>query len=234
MTDCTRYSASIRAIEALMLEKFRLEPFQNLNLIYGPSCRPLPGGTCSDKTISFVRAGRKAGFDVSLHTGFIRGQEIHRLARVRVDDEVYFADVGNGWPAVKLYPAHREVMYSAFGMRFRTEIADGRITVFHERQGREVLQVEIDIFGRPESEILDIIERRFDSGIIYPFSDSVRFSQIIGRRFLFLRGSLLEIYSDDGIKCLDGIDDTSVPTVLWQYFHFNAQSFFPKGLHRNR
>jgi arylamine N-acetyltransferase len=236
MSNPDRLNATIRAVEMLMLEKFRTEPFQNLNLIYGPSHRPLPGGTCSDKTISFVEAGRQAGFDVSLHTGFIGGQEIHRLARVCVDNRVFFADVGNGWPALKLYPAHREITHRCFGMRFRTEIADGRVTVFHERQGRqggESLQLEIDVCGRHESEIYAAIERRFNSGVIYPFSDSIRFSQIIGSRFLFLRGNRLEIHSDDGFECLKGITDARVPAVLRQYFHFDPQSFFPNGMHRH-
>jgi len=232
VSDTDRLTASIREVEELVLEKFQTEPFQNLNLIYGPSRRPLPGGTCSDKTVSFIEAGRQAGFDVSLHTGFIKGKEIHRLARVCIDDQVFFADVGNGWPALNLYPAHKETMYRCFGMRFRTDITGSRIAVFHERQGREFLQLEIDVCGRPKSEICAAIERRFNSGIIYPFSDSVRFSQIIGSRFLFLRGDRLEIYSDDGFECLEGINDAHIPSVLQQYFHFDSQSYYPLGMHQ--
>jgi len=227
MSNASQSDASVRAVEALVVEKFRTEPFQNLNLIYGPSRRPLPGGTCSDKTASFVDSGRRAGFDLALHSGFIGGQEIHRLARVRVDGEAYFADVGNGWPALKLYPAHREIAYHVFGMRFRTEIAGGRITVFHERQGREVRQVEIDICCRPESEIRAAIDARFNSGVRYPFSDSVRFSQIVGSRFLFLRGDRLEIYSDEGVECFDGIDEARVPAVLQQYFQIDMITYLP-------
>lgn len=229
MTSASQSAASVRAVEALLMAKFRTEPFQNLTLIYGSSYRPLPGGTCSDKTISFINAGRQAGFDVALHSGFIGGREIHRLARVRIHDEVYFADVGNGWPAVRLYPAHKEIMYHVFGMRFRTEIANNRIAVFHERQGREVFQVEFDICGRPESEIRAAIDARFTSGIHYPFSDSVRFSQIIGNRFLFLRGDRLEIYSDEGVECIDRIDDLSIPAVLQEYFRFDVQNYIPRG-----
>ena len=224
MTSAIRMTESVQAVEALILDHFRTEPFHNLHLIYGPRLKSaVPGGTCSDKTMSFVAAGVKAGFDMSLHTGFIGGQEIHRLARVRIDDRLFFADIGNGWPAVHLYPSDREVSYRCFGMGFRTEIAQGRVTVFHEKKGREALQLEVDVRSRPESEIRAEIDRRFSSGIVYPFSSSFRFSQIVEDRFLFLRGDRLEIYSHSGFECLDGIDEDRVPSVLRDFFGYDIQ-----------
>lgn len=219
MSTLSRTAESVQAVEALMLEHFRTEPFHNLHLIYGPSLESaVPGGTCSDKALSFVAAGVRAGFDISLHSGFINGQEIHRLARVRIGDRLFFADVGNGWPALKLYPADHEISYRCFGMGFRTEIADGRVTVLHEKRGREALQLKIDVSGRPESEIRADISRRFTSRIVYPFSDSLRFSLVVGSRFLFLRGDRLEIYYNGGFECLEGIDDARLPGVLHEYF----------------
>lgn len=214
----------VQAVEALMLEHFQTEPFHNLHLIYGPRLESgVPGGTCSDKTLSFVAAGLRAGFDVSLHTAFIGGQEIHRLARVRVGDKLFFADVGNGWPSLKLYPADRAVSFRCFGMGFRTEVADGRVSVFHEKRGRESLQLEIDVCGKSESEIRADIEGRFSSGVVYPFSSGLRFSLVVGSRFLFLRGDRLEIYDDAGFECLEGIDDAGVPEVLHDHFGYDVR-----------
>ena len=98
MSAAKANSAAVRAVEALMLQKFKTEPFQNLQLLSGkqPSS-PRHGGTCSDKTLSFLSAASQAGFSASLHSGFIGGKEIHRLARVHVDGRVFFADVGNVW-----------------------------------------------------------------------------------------------------------------------------------------
>jgi hypothetical protein len=223
---------SVQAVEALMLEHFRTEPFHNLPLIYGERLRSaVPGGTCSDKTLSFVDAGVKAGFEVSLHSGFIGGQEIHRLARVRIGSRLFFADVGNGWPALKLYPADREVSYRFFGMGFRTEIAHGRVTVLHEKRGRESPQLEIDVAGRPEAAIRADIAGRFSSGIAYPFSNSLRFSLVVGNRFLFLRGDRLEIYGDCGFECVAGICEAKVPDVLRDYFGCDAESLIRGQLH---
>lgn len=209
-----------------MLEHFRTEPFHNLRIIYGSRLESaVPGGTCSDKTLSFVAAGVKAGFDISLHSGFIGGREIHRLARVHIDGRLFFADVGNGWPSMKLYPADREVSYRCFGMGFRTEIAGGRVTVLHEKRGREAVQLEIDVRGRPEAEIRADIDERFSTGIVYPFSNSLRFALIVRNRFLFLRGDRLEIYDDGAFECLEGIDETRVPEVLHGHFGYDMRAF---------
>lgn len=218
-----RTATKVSAVEALMLEKFRTEPFHNLKLLLGEQVA-IPGGTCSDKTLSFLSAAEQAGFDASLHSASIGGQEIHRLARVHIEGQSFFADVGNGWPALRLYPANREIAFRCFGMLFRTEIKGERLTVFHERNGRESLQLELNVRSRPESDIRKDIEQRFSSGVVYPFSHSPRFSLVIGSRFLFLRGSRLEIYSDGLIEEIEGIEAADVPAVLLEYFSYDLTS----------
>ncbi len=221
-TLCT--SASVQTVEALMHEKFMSEPFHNLHLIYGKRLRsPKQGGTCSDKTLSFLTTAQQAGVDALLHSGFIDGREIHRLAAVHIGGRRYFADVGNGWPALKLYPADREIHYRCFGMGFRTEIKSSRVSVFHERNGKEILQLEIDLYSRPEHDIMADIASRFSSGIEYPFSTSLRFSMIVGNRFLFLRGNRLEIYSDSGFEMIEGIEGAKVPSMIHQYFGYDVE-----------
>lgn len=210
-------ATTILAVEALMLEKFRSEPFHNLRLLYGEQMSTVPGGTCSDKTQSFLRAARSAGFDVALHSAFIDGEEKHRLARVYIGGRPFFADVGNGWPALRLYPCDREVAFRCFGIGFRTEVANGRMSVFCERRGRETLQLELEIRGKPEPEILEAIERRFSSGISYPFSHSLRFSRVVGDRFLFLRGNRIEVHAEGGFEEIV-VDEADLPGVLRDHF----------------
>ena len=219
--SAARRTIDVDAFEALMLDHFRTEPFHNLRFIYGPSLTPdVRGGTCFYKTRSIIDAGKKAGFDVFWHAGVIRVQEaewIHWVTRLHVGGRAFFADMGNGWPSVKLYPADRAVSYRCFGMGFRTEIANGRVTVFHEKHGREALQLEIDVRPRPEPEVLADIERRSSLGDVYPIN-SLRFSQVVGDRFLFLRGDRLEIYGDQGFECVEGIEEARVPRILRDYF----------------
>jgi len=189
----------IREIEKLIYEHFTTIPFHNLNLIYGqPAQTPIPGGTCSDKTLAFLRDARELGVEAYLHSALIGGKEIHRLVRVVVDGQEMFADLGNGWPALKLFPANESVAFECFGMRFRSEISDNWVRVFHQKQSKESLQLEINLIPRPEAEIHDQIHYRYSSGIEYPFSKSLRFSLIVSNEFLFLRGNCLERYSADG------------------------------------
>jgi len=224
MSSVEQTAETLSGIEALMLEKFSTEPFHNFRVLYGGQVPAfLLGGTCSDKTLSFCELARQRGFDVSLHSGYIDGEEKHRLARAVVDGRVFFADVGNGWPALRLYPADREVAFRCFGVGFRTEVVGSRLTVFCERQGRETLQLEVDNVAKPEPTIRTAIEQRFTSGIVYPFSNSLRFSLVIKNRFIFLRGERLEIYGEDFFEVVNGIGLAELPRVLLDYFGYDLR-----------
>ena len=230
MSAADRASTEVAVVEALMLHQYRTEPFHNLHLLYGRSTSSsVRGGTCSDKTLSFLSAARRAGVHASLHSGFIDGREIHRLARVQIDGRRFFADVGNGWPALKLYPADREMSCACFGMRFRTELIGQRMTVFHQRDGREYRQLEIDMAGRPEHEIRAAIAARFTAGVVYPFSNSVRFSQVVDDRFLFLRGERLEIYNDRGFDVIEGIGAAQLPAAIRRHFRLDIEPLLPRS-----
>lgn len=223
----TVHKNDIVELEALLLKHFREEPFHNLYFLYGK--KPLTnkyGGTCSDKTLSFIDTARALGFDVKLHTGSIGGKEIHRLVRARIGDRIFFADVGNGWPSIKLYPADDEINYSYFGMNYRTCIADHKVSVFHTRNGKEYLQLVIDTRPREEYAIKEEIDKRFTSGIDYPFSNSLRFSLVVGDKFLFLRGERLEIYSDNEFLEVNGIEKESLPRLLEEQFKYKSSGLF--------
>lgn len=210
---------SEKAAEDLLLHHFRTQPFHNLNLLYNegnPS--GLPGGTCSEKTLSYLSDARVQGLDAQLHSAFIGCQEIHRLVRLHINGQTYFADVGNGWPAIRLIPATRSIEYACFGMVYRTEVDSDWIRVFHQRQGKESLQMEIRLHPRCNEDILRDIDARYSSGIQYPFSSSVRFSAIVGDHFLFLRGESLQIYEENHYQVIEGISVESLLDVLQDHF----------------
>jgi arylamine N-acetyltransferase len=215
---------ALNKIESIILEQFQTVPFHNFNLLYGENFRKnnaLLGGTCSDKTLIFIETAKKLGFEVYLHSALIGGKDIHRLARVVINQKVFFADVGNGWPSLKLYPCDQEVSYQFFGMIFKTKIIDGqKIQVFHEKNGKEYLQLEINIQGKPESVILSDIENRFKSDLTYPFSNSLRLSLIVDHQFLFLRGNQLEIYTDSSFTRIEEIDPQDMCKIIFNYFGY--------------
>ena len=206
-----------------MLEKFRREPFHNLYLLFGyPQTTLALGGTCSDKALSFYQAVRRLGVSASLHSAFIGGREIHRLVKVESGGRSYLADVGNGWPAVELYPLDMETSYTCFGMRFRSVIEGRVMHVYNKRNGIERHQMVVPLQSKPEAEIRADIKKRFNSDISYPFSQALRFSQVMGERFLFLRDDRLEIYSDkEPYQEKPGIKQEDLREVLHRYFTFN-------------
>lgn len=213
---------TVALAEKILLEKFRQEPFHNLYLLNG--MEPLTtryGGTCSDKTLSYLEAARASGLDAYLHSARIGGQEIHRLVRLEIEGQRYFADIGNGWPSVQLFPAEKPVAYQCYGMGYRTEIKDGVITVYHHKCGVEKEQMAIDIAEKSEAIIRQSIAQRFSSNIQYPFGNELRFSMVVGERFLFLRGRRLEIYCGGGFNEVPDICVDNLQSEIGKYFGYD-------------
>ena len=111
---------SIYLAEKILLEKFQQEPFHNFYLLNNiqPTTTKF-GGTCSDKALSYLKSVKTAGLKAYLHTARIGGEEIHRLVRLEINNQRYFADVGNGWPSIQLYPAFKPVLYECYGKNAR-------------------------------------------------------------------------------------------------------------------
>ena len=163
--------------------------------------------------------------NAQLHSAFIGGQEIHRLVRLDFGGRVFFADVGNGWPALNLFPAYEGVSFECFGMTYRSVVTENWVRIFHQRQGKESLQMEINVTPKSEAEIQEQINSRYTSGIEYPFSTSLRFSLIVGNAFLFLRGNRLERYSMDSFSTLE-LREKEIPSAINSEFGFDVSSYF--------
>lgn len=215
---------TVQLAQQILLDKFKYEPFHNLFLLNNvlPTTTAY-GGTCSDKTLSYLEAAKAAGLDAHLHSARIGGQEIHRLVRLEIGNQRYFADIGNGWPSIQLFPAATPIVYECYGMRYRTEIENGVITVYHLKRGVEKQQMEIDIAAKPEAEIRQGIANRFSTNITYPFSNQLRFSMVVGQRFLFIRDTRLEIYSSGGYEEVPNISISDLLNVVTKYFDYDIK-----------
>lgn len=215
---------TIQLAQQILLDKFKQEPFHNIYLLNNVlPTTTLYGGTCSDKTLSYLEAVKAAGLDAHLHSARIDGQEIHRLVRLEIGNLRYFADIGNGWPSIQLFPSTTPIVYECYGMRYRTEIENGVITVYHYKRGIEKLQMEIDIAEKSEAEIRQGIANRFLTNIIYPFSNQLRFSMVVGKRFLFIRDTRLEIYSNGGYEEVLNISTSDLLNVVTKYFDYDME-----------
>ncbi|MFT5706036.1 MAG: arylamine N-acetyltransferase [Oceanospirillaceae bacterium] len=216
---------TIQLAQKILLDKFKQEPFHNLYLLNNmqPTTTAY-GGTCSDKTLSYLESAKAAGLDAHLHSGRIGGQDIHRLVRVEISNQRYFADIGNGWPSIQLFPASTPIVYECYGMRFRTEIKNGVITIYHLKRGVEKQQMEIDIATKSEAEIHIGIANRFCCDISYPFSNQLRFSMVVGKRFLFIRDTRIEIYSNNGYEEVPNIDISDLANVITKYYDYDIKA----------
>ncbi len=186
--------------EKLILESFCKEPFHSLFYYYKLKQSDIcnEGGTCSDKVLLVRTKLRKEGFDVKLHSSFINGKECHRLLNIKIDNKIYFADVGNAWPSYKLFSANEVTNYKCFGINFRTNVSPDQITISQKRHDFKGETVCIPIESKPENRILNDIKVRFESTEDFPFADKFRFAQIIGSEFLFIRDNELHRYSNSG------------------------------------
>ena len=225
---------TVHLAQQILLAKFKQEPFHNLYLLN--NVHPVTmayGGTCSDKALSYLDATKAVGLDAYLHSARIGGQDIHRLVRLEINNQRYFADIGNGWPSIQLIPAATPILYECYGMRFRTTIENGVITVYHRKRNVEKKQMEIDIAAKSETEIYHSIENRFSADIIYPFSSQLRFSMVVGKRFLFIRDTQLEIYSNSGYEEVLNISMNNLQDVIEEYFGYDIKPIESQFSNRN-
>lgn len=215
---------TVHLAQQILLAKFKQEPFHNLYLLNNVHPATMAyGGTCSDKALSYLAATKAAGLDSYLHYACIDGKDIHRLVRLEINNQRYFADIGNGWPSIQLIPAATPILYECYGMRFRTTIENGVITVYHRKRNLEKKQMEIDIAAKSETEIYHSIENRFSADIIYPFSSQLRFSMVVGKRFLFIRDTQLEIYSNSGYEEVLNISMSNLRDAIKEYFGYDIK-----------
>ena len=215
---------ALDSVIGLMELKFRSEPFHTLHVLYDDSIgRQVLGGTCSDKTLSFIEEARNRGFDAKLHTAFIDGKEIHRLARMNIGGRVFFADVGNGWSSLQPYPADEPITHTFFGLTFRTEISEKMLSVYRSTKDKEYLQMEIMLASHSEEDILTDIEKRFSSNITYPFANRMRFSAIVDDEFRFLRDNTLFIYRENGNVKKIPVDEGQWQNTLLEYFGWDVK-----------
>ena len=188
---------SVHQVENMILRSFQNEPFHSLYFYF--NIRPIDGssngGTCSDKVLSVKEMLMSQGIKCYLHSSIINNLETHRLLRILINNKVYFADVGNAWPSIFLFPADREIKYTVFGITFYSKITSRYLEIHQIRNGENKLSVSIPFESKSEADIMKDINTRYNSDKKYPFSGKIRFAQIIGDSFYFLRDTTLHIYS---------------------------------------
>lgn len=221
----------LEKIEGMLYDEFCRTSFHNLLFQgYQPSYVSDLGGTCTDKVLAFKARLDREGISSRLHCGYIQRDFPHRLLYLKVDGNEYFADVGNGWPSIRLFPANREISYSAYGIRFSTVKQGDFLEIYQFKQGKRTHSLTIPLALREELLEMEEIEHRFDKNTNYPFAQGgLRFAQVVGNRFIFLKNNRIRFFHINGDiseKLLN--DDVAVYQAIEKYFSTDLSLY---GLH---
>ena len=214
-------NSELLKIETLIREEFRSVPFHNLFMfnnieVIGSD----KGGTCSDRVLHFRRVLVANGYKVRLHSVFINDVDCHRLLVVEIGRENFLVDVGSGWPSVKPFPMDSPCEYSVYGMTFKTELRDDVLLLYHKiGDGDFRLMERIPLNIVEEDTVYKAVAHRFSGSAVYPFQDSLRFSQVLGDDFYFLKGNVLSVYNEFGVHKTT-LSDSDIRTLLEDKFSF--------------
>ena len=157
-------------------------PFHNLFFLYNIDVVPsLYGGTCSDRTKYFkqVLDEKYKDFPINIkyHRAFIKGKETHTILKITLINEVYFIDVGMGYPILKLIPSNANMSFSAFGINFRTIVEEKQIIVQSDILSdtmHELMHFNIES-DYCQSEVIKKMNNRYDKPEDLPFSKGLRY-----------------------------------------------------------
>ena len=233
---------SVVITENVLLKLFKNEPFHNLYQYYQ---LPIPykrilyerilydkaynGGSCSVKTLSAQRCLQNhQGIIAKLHSSYVhfnKKKNRHSLLRIIIAGKHYFADVGNGWPAIKLFPAHQPTQFTSYGIKFFSKLFPDHLKIYQIRNKETQHNVTIPLNYIPESFVLREIEK-YSHKNIAP-NGELRFAQIINDKFIFLRDKQIHIYCKTGKEVINRYS-YSHEKILATVFHFNLQDFLKK------
>lgn len=165
--QCNRMSLK-EQIEKDMFEYVEKYPFHNLFLLYMQNKSiPKLGGTCSDRTKHFkeILENKYRNLDVKLHIASINNKDTHTILRIIIDKEIYFCDVGMGFPITKLLACHKEIKFISHGISFRTVMNDTNIKVFIDEQDKDGEKEIMTINSTPQSQ--EYTKRNIDNRMAY-------------------------------------------------------------------
>ena len=224
----------LNSIEQTIYKIFEDEPFHNLYQRYGlafPKYRMDDGGSCSVKSLSAQRRLLNlthCNIATELHDSIVHFNNHsyrHLVLKITHHGCIYFADIGNGWPAIKLFPTSHNIKFHCAGIGFYSKLYRKIIKIYQARDGKSFHYLTIPLTTKSEFHSKRQINEHFNH-----FNENrapnkeLRFAQIIDNQFLFLRGNQINVYHEDYKKKYD-ISSKPIAEVLEKYFRFQLEEF---------
>lgn len=185
-------------IEKKILDYLKTYPFHNLFFL--DELREVKashyGGICSDRSIHFQQILNQefqyTSIDIKLHQAFINKQKTHTILRIKIDTQVYFCDVGMGFPISKLIPSDKNIEFTSYDIKFKSVVNPSEIIVYidegkGEKELMKILQ-EAQSQEEVEQEILELWENKeklpFYNKLRYFFIHNDKYYQIKNEKYL--------------------------------------------------
>jgi arylamine N-acetyltransferase len=175
----------------ILKHDYETVPFHNFRILLNKDMELESGGTCSDRTLYLKQKLQLKGIKSKLHYATIKGKNIHRLLKIEIDKDPYFLDTGLGWPLIYPISLIRNEFFNFYGLTFKTIIENDKLFLFKSREGEYTISYETTVLDIEEKTIENQIKDRFFNTEQYPFTNSIRFSQIVNNEFYFLKGNIL-------------------------------------------
>lgn len=168
-------------IEEEMLNYLKTYPFHNLFLLYELKEVETSkfGGTCSDRTIHFKRILEKkfqsSNIEIKLHRTFINNLKTHTILKIKIENQVYFCDIGMGFPLTKLIPCSQNIKFCSYDIKFKSIIYKKQVTVYIDEGKGEKELMKIPLEEQSQKQIKEEISKRWQEKENLPFHNKLRY-----------------------------------------------------------
>ena len=204
---------SIASLTRLQWAMLRTSPFHNIELLAARSGHSAPrdaesciqsvlrgaGGPCHVQATGFLALLRSLGYSAHLAAATIQAPGDHFVVIVRIGEESYVCDVGNGHPYEKPFPLHEPIAIERFGWRFTTTVDAHNLTLTRWfADGASKVVYRVDPRPRVLSDFAETVRRHHEEPGFGPFLLAIRAVRIGEHVMLTLRGGEYDRHSIHG------------------------------------
>jgi len=176
-------------IEEKTVQYLKTYPFHNLFFLH--ELREVEashyGGTCSDRSIHFKQLleeeFKHTSIDIKLHRAYIQKKKTHTILRIKINKQIYFCDVGMGFPITKLLPSHKNIEFNSYNIKFKSITTTDKITVYIDEGDGEKELMQIDKKEQPQEEVEKEILERWENKEKLPFNYKLRYFFIYNDKY---------------------------------------------------
>jgi arylamine N-acetyltransferase len=113
--------------------------------------------------------------EVKLHRAFINKQKTHTILKIKIDKQIYFCDVGMGFPISKLIPSNKNIEFTSYGIQFKSVANNSKIIVYIDEGNGEQELMQIVQEEQSQKEVKKEISERWKNKEKLPFNNKLRY-----------------------------------------------------------